>query len=437
MKKKILLGIFILMISNMYSQNVSGNVTSNTGPLPAVNILVKGANNGAQTDFDGNYLLDKINTDAILVFSYLGYKSQEVTVNGRSIINVKLEEDANQLEDIVILAYGQVQNKRLVTSAIASVNSDQIQLLPISQAEAALQGAIPGVVVQQNSGSPGSPQTVRVRGVGTPNNSNPLYIVDGVQVPNLSFLNPNDIVTLTVLKDATSTAIYGSRGGSGVILVETLKGKKYDAEPEVIIRTSYGIQSLGNKPDLLNRDQYVQYYNEGVASAVASGSMVAGFRGVFTDAEREALPDTDWYDVLFDDAPVTNVYASVVGGGKNISYAISGGGFGQEGIVGGNNKAECNRRNIRTALSIDLTDRFSISGTAQYQNQDRYTIAQNNGAPGSGISNFINALPPIYPAYDEDGNFSRTCVILFGCVLHLLCGVPLWSNERQWSAAVE
>ena len=105
MKKKILLGIFILMISNMYSQNVSGNVTSNTGPLPAVNILVKGANNGAQTDFDGNYLLDKINTDAILVFSYLGYKSQEVTVNGRSIINVKLEEDANQLEDIVILAY--------------------------------------------------------------------------------------------------------------------------------------------------------------------------------------------------------------------------------------------------------------------------------------------------------------------------------------------
>ncbi len=400
---KILLGVFILMTSNIFSQIVSGNVSSDTGNLPGASVSVKGTTIGTQTDFDGNYQLNMVDTDAILVFSYLGYKSQEIEVNGRSIINIKLEEDSNQLDEVVILAYGQSQNKRLLTSSIATVKSEQIQLLPISQAEAALQGTVPGVVVQQNSGSPGSPQTVRVRGVGTPNNSSPLYIVDGVQVPNLSFLNPNDIVSQTVLKDATSTAIYGSRGGNGVILVETLRGKKTPTKPEITIQSFYGIQSLASKPNLMNRDQYVQYYNEGVAAS--SGSMVTGFRGAFTDVERNLLPNTDWYDVLFNDTPVKNVYASVIGGGEKISYAVSGGLFGQEGILGGKNKSEFNRRNIRTALDIDITNRLNFSGTAQYQNQDRYSIAENNGAPGSGISSFINALPPIYPAYDDDGNF--------------------------------
>ena len=387
-----------------HAQTITGTVTDDSGPLPGASIVVKGTTNGTQTDFDGNYTLNGVDSQATLVFSYLGYSTQEIVVNGRSVINVVLAQDAEALEEVVVLGYGQTQNKRLVTTAVATVKAAQIRELPISQAEAALQGTVPGVVVQQNSGSPGSPQTVRVRGIGTPNNSNPLFIVDGIQVPNLSFLNPNDIASQTVLKDAASTAIYGSRGGNGVILVETIKGDKRTMKPEITIRTSYGIQSLANKPNLMNRDQYVQYYNQGV---VAAGTPAAGFRGVFTEAERALLPDTDWYDVLFDDAPVENYYGSVIGGTESISYSISGGYFGQEGILGGEGKAEFKRRNIRASLSADITNRLTLNASAQYQNQDRFVVPQNNGAAGVGISSFINALPPIYQPFDDAGNFAN------------------------------
>ncbi|MEW7292426.1 SusC/RagA family TonB-linked outer membrane protein [Aquimarina sp. 2304DJ70-9] len=401
---KILFIGIVLMVSNTYSQSVSGIVTGEDGiPVPGVNVIVKGTTNGASTDFDGNYSVNDVSKDAILVFSYLGFQTQEIPVSGKTTINVSLLSDSQALDEVVILGYGQVQNKKTLTTAIATVDPDVIKQLPISQAESALQGTVPGVVVQQNSGSPGSPQTVRVRGIGTPNNSDPLYIVDGVQVPSLTFLNPNDIKSQTVLKDAASSAIYGSRGGNGVVLIETLRGKKRSSKPEVSIRGYYGIQSLANKPDLMNRDQYVQYYNEGVAAA--GGNLAAGFRGEFTDAERQALPDTDWYDVLFNDAPIQDIYASVVGGGEKVAYAVSGGHFGQEGILGGDNKAEFNRRNIRGAFDGDITDRLSFNVVAQYQKQERYNVSQNNGGAGVGISSFINALPPIYPAYDEQGNF--------------------------------
>ncbi len=401
--KVLFIGVF-LMVSNTFSQSVSGTVTGADGiPVPGVNVIVKGTNNGASTDFDGNYTVNNVSEDAILVFSYIGFLDQEIPVLKKTLINVSLVADTQALEEVVILGYGQVQNKKTLTTAVSTVDTDVIKQLPISQAEAALQGTVPGVVVQQNSGSPGSPQTVRVRGIGTPNNSNPLYIVDGVQVPSLTFLNPNDIKSQTVLKDAASSAIYGSRGGNGVILIETLTGKRGASKPEVSIRGYYGFQSLANKPDLMNRDEYVQYYNEGVAAA--GSNLAAGFRGAFTDAERRALPDTDWYDVLFDEAPIQDIYASVVGGGERVSYAVSGGYFGQEGILGGDNKAEFNRRNIRGTISGDITDHIGFNIVAQYQNQERFNVSQNNGGAGVGLSSFINALPPIYPAYDEQGNF--------------------------------
>ncbi|WP_299434485.1 TonB-dependent receptor [uncultured Aquimarina sp.] len=407
MKNNLLKVLFIgivLMVSNTYSQSVSGIVTGEDGiPVPGVNVIIKGTTNGTSTDFDGNYTVTNVPEDAILVFSYLGFLTQEVSVSKQAVINVSLIADTQALDEVVIVGYGQTQNRKTLTTAIATVDVEVLRQLPISQAEAALQGTVPGVVVQQNSGSPGSPQTVRVRGVGTPNNSNPLYIVDGIQVPNLTFLNPNDIKSQTVLKDAASSAIYGSRGGNGVVLIETLGGKKNRLKPEVSIRGYYGIQSLANQPDLMNRDEYVQYYNAGVAAA--GGNLAAGFRGAFTDAERQALPDTDWYDVLFDDAPIQDIYASIVGGGERISYAVSGGYFGQEGILGGDNKAEFNRRNIRGALDGDITDHLSFNIVAQYQNQERFNVSQNNGGAGVGISSFINALPPIYPAFDDQGNF--------------------------------
>ncbi|WP_435625297.1 SusC/RagA family TonB-linked outer membrane protein [Flagellimonas sp.] len=395
--------LFLTLVSGLNAQTITGKVSDARGPLPGATVLEEGTQNGTQTDFDGNFTLEVSDTNAILVVSYIGYTSQEISLNGQTFLSIVLNTDTQTLDEVVIIGYGQTQNKRLVTTAVATVKAETIKQLPISQAEAALQGTIPGVVVQQNSGSPGSPQTVRVRGIGTPNNSNPLFIVDGIQVPNLSFLNPNDIASQTVLKDAASTAIYGSRGGNGVILVETLKGQKRKMKPQISVNTFYGIQTLFNKPDLLNRDQYLQYYNEGVAAV--GGNTAPGFRGAFTEEERVLLPDTDWYDVVFDDAPIQNVYGSVVGGTESLSYSLSGGFFDQEGILGGEGKSEFKRRNIRGSISIDLTDRITLDASAQYQFSDLFTVPQNNGGAGVGISSFINALPPIYPAFDEAGNF--------------------------------
>ena len=440
-------GVLLFLLASalhLNAQSITGNVADASGPLPGASVLEKGTQNGVQTDFDGNFVLDVSDPDATLVISYIGYATQEIALNGRQQISVVMQEDSQSLDEVVIIGYGQTQNKKLVTTAVATVRAETIKQLPISQAEAALQGTIPGVVVQQNSGSPGSPQTVRVRGVGTPNNSNPLFIVDGIQVPNLSFLNPNDIVSQTVLKDAASTAIYGSRGGNGVILVETLRGQKRDMKPQVSISTFYGVQSLFNKPDLMNRDQYLEYYNQGVAAV--NGNTAPGFRGAFTEAERALLPDTDWYEEVFDDAPVQNVYASVIGGTPNISYSVSGGFFDQEGILGGKGKSEFNRRNIRGSISIDLTDRITLDANAQYQYSERFTLPQNNGGAGVGISSFINALPPIYPAFDEAGNFfnpfinggnpvaNGVPINSLGAVTNPLFSIAISNNEARQDA---
>lgn len=400
---RILYTIIFLGVCSAFGQSVSGTITEGGVPIPGVNVVVKGTANGTSSDFDGLYTISGVNQGDILIFSYIGFQTQEIAYTGQATIDVALAADAEALDQVVVLAYGQVQNKKTVTTALATVDTDVIKELPISQAEAALQGTVPGVVVQQNSGSPGSPQTVRVRGVGTPNGSGPLYIVDGVQVPNLTFLNPNDIVSQTVLKDAASSAIYGSRGGNGVILVETLSGKRSNKKPEINIRGYYGIQTLANKPDLMNRDQYVEYYNQGVAAA--NGNLATNFRGAFSEEERQALPDTDWYDVLFNDEPIQDIYASLTGGTEKLSYAVSGGFFNQVGILGGEDKAEFDRRNIRGAFDVDITDNITFNVIGQYQKQGRFNISQNNGGAGVAISSFINALPAIYPAYDAQGNF--------------------------------
>lgn len=427
------------MVSNTYSQSVSGTVTGEDGiPVPGVNVIVKGTTNGTSTDFDGKYTVTNVAEDAILVFSFLGFQTEEIQVSGQEVINVSLKADAQALGEVVILGYGQVQNKKTVTTSVSTISTEQIEELPIQRAEAALQGTAPGVVVAQTSGSPGSPLTVRIRGIGSPNSSSPLYLVDGLQVPNLEYLNPNDIGKLTILKDAASAAIYGSRGGNGVVLIETKKGNRGTVEPQITVRGFYGIQNLGNKPDLMNRDQYIDYYNAGVASATANGTLAPGFRGAFTEEERALLPDTDWYDVLFQDAPVQDVYASLKGGSNNIAYSVSGGLFRQEGIVGGEDKSEFNRRNIRGSLSADITDNFSVDLSADYQNVNRYFLSENNGGPGNALLNFVTALPAIYPVFDDAGNFFNPFKLN---TPHQVNGVPLNNigaiTNPVWSIAIQ
>ncbi|WP_299548320.1 TonB-dependent receptor [Seonamhaeicola sp.] len=426
----------LLFVTSAFSQSVSGNVTSDTGPLPGVNIIVKGSTVGATTDFDGNFTI-KASANDVLVFSYLGYKTQEVNINGQTRLSVFMEEDTGVLDEIVIVGYGQTQNKRSVTTSISTVSTKQLEELPVQRAEAALQGTVPGVVVVQTSGSPGAPLTIRMRGIGSPNASNPLYIVDGLPVTDLQYLNSADIQSYSLLKDAAATAIYGARGGNGVVLVQTKRGKDTDGKLKVSVSGFYGTQSLGNKPDIMNASQYAQYYNEGVA--LAGGNPPNGLRGAFSDSELASLPDTDWYDAIFDDAPIRNTSVSIIGGNDRVKYALAGGIFDQDGIVGGNqDKANFRRENYRGNVDMNITENFKLSTSFDFSDYGSRFVSLNNGGTGVALMNYINALPSIYPIYAENGeifNMGRQnpAPVYNGVTLNTIGAVtnPIWSLDIQ------
>ncbi len=380
-----------MIASNIFSQNITGNVASGSEPLPGVTVIIKGSINGTTTDFDGNYNIKGTDSSSILVFSYLGYKTKEVLVDRQSKINVVLEESSETLSEIVLIGYGQSQSKRTLSTALSEVSKKQIEDLPVAQAENILQGAAPGVVVQQNSGSPGSTSTIRIRGVASALSSDPLYIVDDFPVPNLQHLNPDDIKSLVVLKDAASTSVYGSRGSNGVILVTTKSGRK-NSKPVVSINGYAGFQTIGHKPELMNASEYVNYYNEAVAE---SGGNLNGNRGAFSAAERGVLGDTDWYDAVSKRAFMSNQAVSLSGGGENFSYALSGGIFDQDGIFSRAGKSNFNRKNISASFNADIRENLKVKVSASSSKMINY---QQVGGIGS-----INSLPSIYPTYAENG----------------------------------
>ncbi|WP_310560534.1 SusC/RagA family TonB-linked outer membrane protein [Flavobacterium sp.] len=388
---KILLGVFIFITSNMFSQNVSGTVTTNTGPIVGASVVVKGTNKSTQTDFDGNYSINGIDSNSILVFSYIGFKQKEILVGNQSKINPILEESIETLQDVVIIGYGQSQSKRTLSSAISSVSSKHIESLPVSRVENLLQGAAAGVVVQQNSGAPGAESTIRIRGVGSAQNSDPLYIVDGFPVPNLQHLNPSDIKELVVLKDAASTAVYGSRGSNGVILVKTKMGRK-NSKTLIAINGYSGVQYMGFKPNLMNASEYINYYNQGVAEA---GGSLNGNRGAFSEAERNSLANTDWYNAVSKPATISSSDVSLSGGGEKFTFSLSGGMFDQDGIFSRDGKSNYNRKNLSASFNVDVRDNLQISATASVAKMVNYQMV-------GGVGD-LNSLPSIYPTYAENG----------------------------------
>ncbi|MGB5262977.1 MAG: carboxypeptidase-like regulatory domain-containing protein, partial [Lutimonas sp.] len=265
MKQKIVrnllfLGLFMLC-SFTYSQSISGTVSDAQGPLPGVNVIVKGTDNGVTTDFDGRYTISDVSPNSILEFSYVGFQTRDITVAGQTVINVVLEEDVNQLDEVVVIGYG-VQKKALTTGANLNVKGEDIAALNTGTAMEALQGVAAGVSVTRNSGSPGAGTRVTIRGLGTIGNSNPLYIVDGIAVGDIDYLNSSDIASIDVLKDAASAAIYGSRAANGVILVTTVKGRR-DQAAKISYDTFYGFQNIYKNLDPLNAQEYMYIMDEG------------------------------------------------------------------------------------------------------------------------------------------------------------------------------
>ncbi len=315
-------GLFIALIcfcsfNSAAQQLVTGKVIDESGEaLIGVTVIVKGTDVGTITDFDGNYSIEAA-SDAVLELSYIGYKSTTVAVNGQSSINVTLGVDAKILDEVVVIGYGSVQ-KSDVTGSVSSVKSEEIQAFPVLNAGQALQGRAAGVVVQtQNGGEPGADISIRVRGSSSLNaSSDPLVVVDGFV--GAAFPQQNDIESIEILKDASATAIYGSRGSGGVILVTTKKGKSGKATVE--INSTFSSQQTTNRLDLLDANGFAQYQN-----MIRSNAGDAPY--------AQGSENTDWQDEIYRSGNTQNHQMSVSGGSDNVNYYISGTYFDQEGIV--------------------------------------------------------------------------------------------------------
>lgn len=315
-------------------------------PLPGVNVVVKGTSIGTITDLDGQFSF-AVPAKSMLSITYIGYKPLEVAADGSKLMNITLQEDTETLDEVIVVGYG-VQKKSVVTAAISRVTAEDLNNTTPSRIEDALKGKVSGVQITQSSGQPGADSKVRIRGVGTVNNSEPLYIVDGMPVDGgINYLNPTDIQSVEILKDAASAAIYGARAANGVILVTTKSG--VSGKTNITYDFTYGLQNPWKKRSVLNATEYMTLMNE---VAVNDGNVPKYLPEQIASAGK----GTDWQDETFNyDAPVQSHQVSVNGGSDKIVYFLSLGYFDQEGIVGGNyGKSNYNRWSLRTNSTYNV-----------------------------------------------------------------------------------
>jgi TonB-linked SusC/RagA family outer membrane protein len=386
--------LFLLFSVSMYAQHtVTGTVKDGTTEesIPGVTVLEKGTLNGTITDLDGNFTITIASSDDTLQFSYIGYESMDIPVGGRTSIDISMSVKLQELEEVVVIGYG-TQKKKVVTGAIATVSSEEISSTPILRAEQAMQGRTAGVQVTQLSGQPGEAPTVRIRGAGTTGNADPLYIVDGMPVGGIDYLNPGDIESIDVLKDAASAAIYGARAANGVVLITTKSAGTGTASGMKLTYSGYyGIQNAAKKIDMLDADQYRMIMNEGARNA--------GLTEPF-DLNEVALHNTNWQDELFQkNVPMMNHEISVVGGNEKSSYASSISYFSQEGIIGGD-KSQFDRITARLNSRHQVNSWFNFGNNLSYSHIVRREIGSNesfNGAYSSALN-----MDPLTPLYETD-----------------------------------
>ncbi|MEC5167318.1 TonB-linked SusC/RagA family outer membrane protein [Flavobacterium sp. PL11] len=360
----------------IYGQSVSGTVTDINGPLPQVNVTIKGITAGTITDLDGNFNINNIVSNTILVFSYIGYITQEIPVQGRSIINVVLTADSQQLGEVIVVGYTS-QKKASITGAISTVDMSDLSKTKIADVAQALQGQIAGVFVAANTGAPGDGIKLRIRGEGTLGNNEVLYVVDGVPTRDISFLSQADVKSMTILKDAAAGAIYGSRAAGGVVLITTKSGIQGRSSFDVDYYT--GIYYATNLPKMLNTDQYLTVKDQ--AWHNTAGNSITAISPYAADRSRTDLSDTDWQKALFNTGKSTNFQVSASGGSEKVQYLISGGYFGQDGIVVQKND-RYQRFNFRSNVSAAVSENFKVGTNIQisYAKQDK--LSSSGDVPG-------------------------------------------------------
>lgn len=458
LKKGILFTLIWTISVCVFAQNITvrGTVTDGSGePMIGVTVQVRGTATGTVTDIDGNFVLPNVPSDATLEISYVGMHSQTIAVNGRTSINVILEEDTETLDELVVIGYGSVKKSSL-TSAVSRMDSKGIENRPLARPETALQGQLAGVTVRTTTGEPGADMQIRVRGAASVNaSSDPLYVVDGVPINTLSGINPGDIESIEVLKDAASSAIYGSRGSNGVVIVSTKRGKS--GKPQISFNASYGIQTLEKKMDLLSASEWMEFRtrwndarylidakNQGVTNAsikdsneqrlanlgIAAGSansfqyilderwfnyMSNEIRSTHTYTPNpEELSLLDWQDEFYRDAAVQDYSLNVSGGTENTKYLFSGGYLNQEGIATGSSYERIAfRTNLESKINNYLSAGLSLaptyirrdgSGRANGKDSRSHHVLSSTPVSEPGVGYMTNVEPNT--RYDWAGSAS-------------------------------
>jgi len=385
--------VVILPITESEQQHaVKGKVTDSEGnPLPGVNIVEVGTTNGAVTDLDGNYSITVSSEDAVLSFSFIGYLTEQIEVGGQTRIEVTLVEDIQALDEVVVVGYGTIKKSDL-TGAVASVGEDDLASYPSSNAVQALQGRAAGVTVQMVNGEPGGDYKIRVRGATSINaSSNPLVVVDGLVGGSMP--PPEDIASIEVLKDASATAIYGSRGANGVIMVSTKLGKS--GETNVNINSYYSFQNEIGRMDVLNAREFAEYIND------ARGTE-------FYDLNNISI-DTDWQDLVFQQGYVQNHQLSISGGNEKLQYYASGIYYDQKGVI---KTSTFDRYSLTSNLKYKLSDRIRINLNSILQgSMSNGVITQGGSGPtNSGVINAAQRFDPNQGIVDENGKYTQSKV---------------------------
>jgi TonB-linked SusC/RagA family outer membrane protein len=429
----------LMILSMMFSfsvvmaqeRTVSGKVTaSDEGSLPGVNIFIQGTTVGTISDLDGSYKLTVPGPDAVLIFSSVGYVTQSITVGSQTVIDLVLEADVTALQEIVVTGYTS-QSKRNISGAVATVDPEELKEMPVSNIAEAMQGRAPGVEVR-NSGEPGGGITLRIRGYGTINDNNPLYILDGTPISagDMQAINPNDIESMQILKDASTASIYGARAANGVVIITTNKGTT-NKKSSLSFDAYYGTQMVGKVPEVLNPQQLGDVlwegqrnagltpshpqYGTGASPVVPDWIIPSGATGNVDVSDYNYLSNstayamanksgTDWLDELFDPATIQSYNLTAQGGSEQGTYAVSAGYFSQDGIV---MNTGYDRLSMRINSTFNISEKLRIGETFMFAHESRQSIGGGRNASGSSITNAVR-MPQMIPVKDVGGNYSGT-----------------------------
>lgn len=393
-------------------REIRGKVLDENGDgLPGVSVLVKGTSRGTTTDMDGHFVLSEADDNAVLVFSFVGYISREVEAGNQTTIEITLEVDQKALKEVIVVGYG-TQQKKDLTGSVVSINQEKVKDLPVATLDQKMIGQVAGVQIQQLSGSPGGGTSVRIRGAGSLGAGNePLYVVDGMPYSSglnqnlnpLMLLNPNDIESITVLKDASSTAIYGSRGANGVVMITTKKGQ-YN-KTQVTVSAMRGVQKVPKRgrPDLMTQREFAELQRNKIEIAIRRAenreATLNDYPEEYRYPEQLSGKGTDWYDLILQDAPIEDYNVSIQKGGTDSKLDFGMGYFKQGGVLQYTGiERYSGKLGIETGIGSKVTVGATLQPTVIIQNRSN---TNTNREDIIGVANWAN---PLLSPYDAEGN---------------------------------